>query len=110
MASMPLSTLRRVEEVAAGDGQVDGDGGSLSFSAVDLYGAAMLVDDEVADKKPQAGPGAAGFGGIKRVEDVRQLVGRNATACVRKANAESALVAARCGLDRHAGGELAAIR
>ncbi len=54
----------------------------------------MLVDDEVADEKTQARPGATRLGGVKRIKDLGYTVGGDAFARVGKTDAKSLLAIA----------------
>src|SRR5207247_9765526 len=54
--------------------QANDEGRTLPHDALAGQGASKLRDDAVADGQPQAGPFSQRLGGVKRVEDPRQVL------------------------------------
>src|SRR5947208_6220948 len=68
--------------------QEDRESAALPQLALDLDPAAVLGDDPVRDREPKARPLPDRLGGEERLEDVRQVVARDAAALVRDRDAE----------------------
>src|SRR5882724_11912973 len=68
--------------------QEDRESAALPHLALDLDPAAVLCDDRVRDGEPEARPLPDRLGGEERLEDVPQVVARDAGALVRDRDAE----------------------
>src|ERR1700739_3728930 len=55
---------------------------SVPGTALHFYVSSMLADDAVADGQAQSGAPVLGFSGEKGIEDLAEMVGRNAYAGV----------------------------
>src|SRR5207253_3371034 len=68
--------------------QEDRESAALPHLALDFDPAAVLGDDPVRDREPEARPLPDRLGREERLEDVRQVVARDAAALVRDRDAE----------------------
>ena len=64
---------------------------ALARFALDFDVAAVLADDSVADRKPQAGTLARAFSGEERIENARQILGSDARARIGAPSARTRL-------------------
>jgi hypothetical protein len=100
--------LQRADEAYAAawglrSGELDGEFGTFTQTAVDLDAAAHLFDGVFDDGKPQPGTAhgarARFIGTIKALEDAGKVFGRDADARISYENADSAVARAHLHLD-----------
>src|ERR1700739_4089743 len=85
-------------------GELQPEGSALPRRRAHVQLAGMLLDDPVADQKPQAGAAARRLRGEEGIEDAIQIFARNARAGVLDFHFDRSIVRGRADLDRAARG------